>query len=70
MSKFTNFFSLVFGNFLTLGAIFIYATQSQTKIELGTYGLVMGLFSTLLITVLYVWSDREEPMTNHFQNKL
>ncbi|MFJ7735534.1 hypothetical protein ACIQ2D_04235 [Lysinibacillus sp. NPDC097287] len=70
MSKFTNFLSLVFGNFLTLGAIFVYATQSQTEIELSTYGLVMGLFSTLLITVFYVWSDKKGPMTNQFQNKI
>lgn len=65
MSKFASFLSLVIGNLLTLGAIFIYATQSQTKVELGTYGLVMGLFSTLLITVFYVWSDTN-PMLNRF----
>lgn len=66
MSKFTNFLLLVVGNLVTLGAIFVYATQSQTKVELGTYGLVMGLFSTLLITVFYVWSDTKDPMLNHF----
>ena len=66
MSKFASFLSLVIGNLLTLGAIFIYATQSQTKVELGTYGLVMGLFSTLLITVFYVWSDTKDPMLNRF----
>lgn len=70
MNKFTNFLSLVLGNCLTLGAIFVYATQSQTKVELGTYCLVMGLFSTLLIMVFYVWSDPEEPMSNHLQNKI
>ncbi|KOS68145.1 hypothetical protein AEA09_05965 [Lysinibacillus contaminans] len=66
MSKFTNFLSLFIGNMLTLGAIFVYATQSQTKVELGTYGLVMVLFSTLLITVFYVWSDTKKPMINRF----
>lgn len=66
MGKFTNFLLLVVGNLVTLGAIFVYATQSQTKVELGTYGLVMGLFSTLLITVFYVWSDTKDPMFNRF----
>lgn len=64
MSKFTNILSLVIGNMLTFGVIFVYATQSQTKVELGTYGLVMLLFSILLLTVFYVWRDKEEPMTN------
>lgn len=66
MSKFTNFLSLVIGNLLTLGAIFVYAVQSQTKVELGTYGLVMVLFSTLLITVFYVWSDTKKTMIHRF----
>ena len=70
MSKFINFLSLVIGNLLTLGTIFVYATQSQTKVNLGTYGLVMVLFSTLLIAVFYVWRDKEEPITNHLQNKI
>lgn len=64
MSNFTNILSLVIGNLLTFGTIFVYATQSQTKVELGTYGLVMALFSILLLTVFYVWRDKEDPITN------
>ena len=62
MSKFTNLLSLVIGNVLTFGVIFVYATQSQTKVEFDTYGLVMVLFSILLLTVFYVWRNKEEPM--------
>lgn len=62
MSKFTNFLSLVIGNVLTFGVIFVYATQSQTKVEFGTYGLVMVLFSILLLTVFYIWRNKEDPL--------
>lgn len=62
MSKFTNLVSLVIGNIVTFGMIFVYATQSQIKVKFGTYGLVMVLFSILLLTVFYVWRNKEEPL--------
>ena len=37
-----HFVSFIIGNLLTLGAIFIYAMQSQVDVALSTYALVMG----------------------------
>jgi len=50
---------LIMGNLLILGAIFIYALQSQVQVAFSTYGLVMGLLSTLLIFIFYLWGDVE-----------
>ncbi|MEK5332422.1 MULTISPECIES: hypothetical protein [unclassified Lysinibacillus] len=50
---------LIMGNLLILGAIFIYALQSQVQVAFSTYGLVMGLLSTLLIIIFYLWGDEE-----------
>ena len=50
---------LVMGNLLTLGAIFIYAVQSQVQVALSTYALVMGFLSMLLLIVFYLWGESE-----------
>lgn len=50
---------LIMGNLLILGAIFIYTLQSQVQVAFSTYGLVMGLLSTLLIIIFYLWGDVE-----------
>ena len=42
MNKRFHFISIVTGNLLTIGAIFIYALQSQVDVALSTYALVMG----------------------------
>ena len=57
MNKRFHFVSLITGNLLTLGAIFIYAIQSQVDVALSTYALVMGFLSTLLIIFFYLWRD-------------
>lgn len=52
-----HFISLIIGNLFTLGAIFIYALQSQVDVALSTYALVTGFLSTLLIIFFYLWRD-------------
>ncbi|WP_339258645.1 hypothetical protein [Lysinibacillus sp. FSL K6-3209] len=59
MNKGFHLLLLIMGNLLTLGAIFIYAVQSQVQVAFSTYGLVMGLLSTLLIIIFYLWGDAE-----------
>lgn len=59
MNKRFHLLLLIMGNLLTLGAIFIYAMQSQVQVAFSTYGLVMGLLSTLLIIIFYLWGDVE-----------
>lgn len=44
MNKRFHLISIVTGNLLTIGAIFIYAMQSQVGVALSTYALVMGFF--------------------------
>lgn len=57
MNKRFHFISLVTGNLLTIGAIFIYAMQSQVHVALSTYALVMGFLSTLLVVFFYIWGE-------------
>ena len=59
MNKRFHLLLLIMGNLLTLGAIFIYAVQSQVQVAFSTYGLVMGVLSTLLIIIFYLWGDAE-----------
>ena len=59
MNRRFQLFLLIMGNLIILGAIFIYALQSQVQVAFRTYGLVMGLLSTLLIIIFYLWGDEE-----------
>ncbi|MGG2106196.1 hypothetical protein [Lysinibacillus pakistanensis] len=58
--------SLFIGNLLTLGAIFIYAIQSQVNVALSTYALVMAFLSALLMIFFYVWGDEKKQISNRF----
>jgi len=60
MNRRFQLFLLIMGNLIILGAIFIYALQSQAEVAFSTYGLVMGLLSTLLIIICYLWGDEEQ----------
>ncbi|KOS62570.1 hypothetical protein FJQ98_17845 [Lysinibacillus agricola] len=66
MNRRFHFVSLIIGNLLTLGAIFIYAMQSQVDVALSTYALVMGFFSTLLLIFFYLWGDEKQQISNRF----
>lgn len=66
MNKRFHFVSLITGNLLTIGAIFIYAMQSQVHVALSTYGLVMGFLSTLLVIFFYVWGDEKQQISSRF----
>lgn len=59
MNRRFQLFLLIMGNLIILGAIFIYALQSQVQVAFSTYGLVMGILSTLLIIIFYLWGDEE-----------
>ncbi|MFJ7646595.1 hypothetical protein ACIQ1H_03550 [Lysinibacillus sp. NPDC097279] len=59
MNRHFHLLILLMGNLLILGAIFIYALQSQVQVAFSTYGLVMGLLSMLLIFIFYLWGDVE-----------
>ncbi|MGE7110452.1 hypothetical protein [Lysinibacillus sp. NPDC047702] len=58
--------SLIIGNLLILGAIFIYAMQSHVDVALSTYALVMGFLSTLLLIFFYLWGDEKSQVSNRF----
>ncbi|MFJ7666152.1 hypothetical protein ACIQXI_03550 [Lysinibacillus sp. NPDC097195] len=64
MNRRFQLFLLIMGNLIILGAIFIYALQSQVQVAFSTYGLVMGLLSTLLIIIFYLWGDEEPHITD------
>lgn len=66
MNKRFHLISIVTGNFLTIGAIFIYAMQSQMEVALSTYALVMGFFSTLLVVFFYIWGEEKQQVSNRF----
>lgn len=66
MNKRFHFVSLIIGNLLTLGAIFIYAMQSQVDVAISTYALVMGFLSTLLLIFFYLWGDEKQQISNRF----
>ncbi|KUF31921.1 MULTISPECIES: hypothetical protein [Lysinibacillus] len=66
MNKRFHFISLVTGNLLTIGAIFIYAIQSQVHVALSTYALVMGFLSTLLVVFFYIWGEEKQQIPNRF----
>jgi len=66
MNRRFHFVSLIIGNLLTLGAIFIYAMQSQVDVALSTYALVMGFLSTLLLIFFYLWGDEKHQISNRF----
>ncbi|HBT71498.1 MAG TPA: hypothetical protein DEB37_04255 [Lysinibacillus sp.] len=66
MNKRFHFISLVTGNLLTIGAIFIYAMQSQVHVALSTYALVMGFLSTLLVVFFYIWGEEKQQIPNRF----
>ncbi|MFF2175564.1 hypothetical protein ACFVT8_03725 [Lysinibacillus sp. NPDC058147] len=66
MNRRFHFVSLIIGNLLILGAIFIYAMQSQVDVELSTYALVMGFLSVLLLIFFYLWGDEKQQISNRF----
>ncbi|KPN89588.1 hypothetical protein [Lysinibacillus sp. ZYM-1] len=66
MNKRFHFVSLITGNLLTIGAIFIYAMQSKVHVALSTYALVMGFLSTLLVIFFYVWGDEKQQISSRF----
>lgn len=66
MNKRFHLVSIVTGNLLTIGAIFIYAMQSQVGVALSTYALVMGFFSTLLVVFFYIWGEQKQQVSNRF----
>lgn len=66
MNRRFHFVSLIMGNLLTLGAIFIYAMQSQVDVAFSTYALVMGFLSTLLLIFFYLWGDEKQQISNRF----
>ncbi|WP_141903618.1 hypothetical protein [Lysinibacillus sp. Y5S-8] len=66
MNKRFHFISLITGNLLTIGAIFIYAMQSQVHVALSTYALVMGFLSTLLVVFFYIWGEEKQQIPNRF----
>ncbi|MGY4796348.1 hypothetical protein MHB40_15790 [Lysinibacillus sp. FSL K6-0057] len=66
MNKRFHFISIVTGNLLTIGAIFIYALQSQVDVALSTYALVMGFLSTLLVVFFYIWGEEKQQVSNRF----
>ncbi|GAB0170875.1 hypothetical protein LSPCS325_43120 [Lysinibacillus sp. CTST325] len=66
MNRRFHFVSLIIGNLLTLGAIFIYAMQSQVDVALSTYALVMGFLSILLLIFFYLWGDEKQQISNRF----
>lgn len=66
MNKRFHLVSIVTGNLLTIGAIFIYAMQSQVGVALSTYALVMGFFSTLLVVFFYIWGEEKQQVSNRF----
>lgn len=66
MNKRFHFISLVTGNLLTIGAIFIYAMQSQVHVALSTYALVMGFLSTLLVVFFYIWGEEKQQIPTRF----
>lgn len=66
MNKRFHLVSIVTGNLLTIGAIFIYAMQSQVGVTLSTYALVMGFFSTLLVVFFYIWGEEKQQVSNRF----
>lgn len=66
MNKRFHLVSIVTGNLLTIGAIFIYAMQSQVGVALSTYALVMGFFSTLLVVFFYIWGEEKHQVSNRF----
>ncbi|MEG0450672.1 MAG: hypothetical protein RR595_12525 [Lysinibacillus sp.] len=66
MTKLSNLLSLVTGNVLTLGAIYIYATQSHVKISTGTYVIVMMMFILLYGLCFYVWLEPKESSTKQY----
>ncbi|KMY31599.1 hypothetical protein ACZ11_05090 [Lysinibacillus xylanilyticus] len=66
MNRRFHFVTLIIGNLLTLGAIFIYAMQSQVDVALSTYALVMGFLSALLLIFFYLWGDEKQQISNHF----
>ncbi|MGE7093079.1 hypothetical protein ACQKII_16810 [Lysinibacillus sp. NPDC048646] len=66
MNRHFHLLTLIMGNLLTLGAIFVYAIQSQIQVALSTYGLVMGFLSTLLIFIFYLWGDDKPHVSNRF----
>ncbi|MFJ6266273.1 hypothetical protein [Lysinibacillus xylanilyticus] len=66
MNRRFHFVSLIIGNLLILGAIFIYAMQSQVDVALSTYALVMGFLSAFLLIFFYLWGDKKQQISNHF----
>lgn len=66
MNKRFHLVSIVTGNLLTIGTIFIYAMQSQVGVALSTYALVMGFFSTLLVIFFYIWGEEKQQVSNRF----
>lgn len=66
MNKRFHLVSIVTGNLLTIGTIFIYAMQSQVGVALSTYALVMGFFSTLLVVFFYIWGEEKQQVSNRF----
>ena len=66
MNKRFHLVSIVTGSLLTIGAIFIYAMQSQVGVALSTYALVMGFFSTLLVVFFYIWGEEKQQVSNRF----
>ncbi|MGE8035701.1 hypothetical protein [Lysinibacillus sp. NPDC093692] len=66
MNRRLHFVSIIIGNLLTLGVIFIYAMQSQVDVALSTYALVMGFLSTSLLIFFYLWGDEKQQISNRF----
>lgn len=66
MNKRFHFISLITGNLLTIGAIFIYTVHSQVHVALSTYALVMGFLSTLLVIFFYVWGEEKQKLPNRY----
>ncbi|MEK5232398.1 hypothetical protein MHB42_11575 [Lysinibacillus sp. FSL K6-0232] len=64
MNRRFHLISLIIGNLLIIGAIFIYAVQSQVQVAISTYALVISFLSTLLIIFFYVWGDDKQQISS------
>ncbi|KOY83239.1 hypothetical protein MHB44_13500 [Lysinibacillus sp. FSL H8-0500] len=60
MTRRFHLIALIIGNLCIIGAIFIYALQSQVQIALSTYALVIGCLSALLLIFFYIWGDENQ----------
>lgn len=65
MNKRFHLVSIVTGNLLTIGAIFIYAMQSQVGVALSTYALVMG-FLVLCLWFSSIYGGRKTTSIQSF----